>query len=132
LGCTNENINNNASITFEQLFSNPSHYNGGKISIEGFIYLGFEIRVLSEELKESGHAEGHLIPGKRMIWIEGDVPIEIYDRLHEQHMMGPSEKYGKVLITGNYQHGKQYGHLGAYERQISLSQIRLLSWSPPK
>ena len=83
--------------------------------------------VLSEELKKSGYAEGHLIPGERMLWIEGGIHKDIHDELYEQHMMRPSERYGKVLAEGIFQYGGQYGHLGAYKYQISPSQIQLLS-----
>ena len=70
-GCAIGDSGKSASVNFEQLFSNPSQYNGKEITITGFIFLGFETMVLSEELKESGYAEGHLIPGERMLWIEG-------------------------------------------------------------
>ena len=131
-GCANGDSGKGTKVTFEQLFSNPSQYSGKNISIEGFVFLGFETMVLSEELKKSGYAEGHLIPGERMLWIEGGIPTDIHDELHEQHMMGPYERYGKVLAKGVFQYGGQYGHLGAYKYQISTSQIQLLSWSPPQ
>jgi hypothetical protein len=130
-GCTNGDSAKGTSVTFEQLLSNPSQYNGKEITLEGFVFLGFETMVLSEELRRSGYAEGHLIPGERMLWIEGGIPTDIHDGLHEQRMMGPSERYGKVVAQGIFQYGGQYGHLGAYKYQISTSQIQLLSWSPP-
>ena len=70
-GCTTRDSGKGASVHFEQLLSNPSQYNGKEITIEGFVFLGFETMVLSEELKKSGYSEGHLIPGERMLWIEG-------------------------------------------------------------
>ena len=88
--------------------------------------------VLSEELKQSGYAKEHLIPGEKMLWIEGGIPTDIHDKLYEQHIMGPFERYGKVLAKGMFQYGGQYGHLGAYRYQISPSEIQLLSWSPPQ
>ena len=88
--------------------------------------------VLSEELKKSGYAEGHLIPDERMLWIEGGIPTDIHDKLYGQQTMGPFERYGKVLAKGTFQYGGQYGHLGAYKYQISLSEIQLLSWYPPE
>ena len=128
--CANEDSGKDVSVSFEQLLSNPSKYNGKEINIEGFVFLGFETIVLSEELKQSGYAEGHLIPGERMLWIEGGIPTDIHDDLYEQHMMGPSEHYGKVLMKGTFKYGGQYGHLGAYKYQISPSQIKLVSWTP--
>lgn len=129
-GCASGDSGKDAHVTFEQLLSDPSKYNGKEITIEGFVFLGFETVVLSEELKHSGYAEGHLIPGERMLWIEGGITTDIHDELYEQHMMGPSEHYGKVLVTGKFQYGGQYGHLGAHKYQITPSKIQLLAWSP--
>ena len=129
-GCANKGSGEGASITFEQLFSNPSQYNGKEITIEGFVFLGFETMVLSEELRLSGYAERHLVPGERMLWIEGGIAADIRDGLYEQNMMGPSERYGKVLVRGKFQYGGQYGHLGAYKYQITPLKIQLLAWSP--
>jgi len=129
-GCANGGSGKGASVTFEQLFSSPGQYNGKEITIEGFVFLGFETMVLSEELKLSGYAEGHLVPGERMFWIEGGITTDIRDGLYEQHMMGPTEHYGKALVRGKFQYGGQYGHLGAHKYQITPSKIQLLAWSP--
>ncbi|MFC2069086.1 hypothetical protein ACFLTP_08810 [Chloroflexota bacterium] len=112
-GCTIGDSGKGASVNFEQLLSNPSQYNGKEITIEGFVFLGFETMVLSEELKKSGYAEGHLISGERMLWIEGGIPTDIHDKLLGQQTMGPFERYGKVLAKGTFQYGGHYGHLGA-------------------
>jgi hypothetical protein len=129
-GCAGEDPGNGAVVSFEQLMSSPGQYNGKEVTIEGFVFLGFETTVLCEELKYSGYAEGHLIPGERTLWIEGNIPADTYDGLYEQHMMGPSERYGKVIARGTFQYGERYGHLGSHRYQISLSEIQLLSWSP--
>lgn len=131
-GCAGGDSGKGNRVTFEKLFSNPGHYNGKTVTIEGFVFLGFEVMVLSEELKYSGYAEGHLIPGERVLWIEGGIPTDIYENLHEQSMMGPSERYGKVLAMGTFKYGGQYGHLGAYKYQITPSEIQLLTRSPPQ
>ena len=131
-GCALGDSGEDTMVNFEQLFSNPSQYNGKEISIEGFIFLGFETMVLCEELKKSGYAEGHLIPGERMLWIEGGIPTDIHDELYGQQMMGPFERYGKVLAKGTFQYGGKYWHLGAYKYQISLLEKQLLSWYPPE
>jgi hypothetical protein len=131
-GCANKDSSSSVEISFEQLFSNLDNYNGQHIAIKGFVFLGFEAMVLSKELKYSGYAEGHLIPSARILWVGGGVPPDIYDNLYEQNMMGPSERYGKTLIKGIFQYGGQYGHLGAYEYQITPTDIQLLEWSPPE
>ena len=126
-GCTKPSV---PTITFDQLFSDPARYNGKTITLEGFYFSGFEIIVLAEKLEPSGYAQGHLIPKGRMLWIEGGIPKEIYDRLYQQQMMGPTERYGKIRVTGKFQYGGRYGHLGGYNAQITPSEVELLEWSP--
>ena len=118
-------------VTFDQLFANPDQYNGKQIILEGFYFGGFEVIVLSEKLEYSGYTPGHLIPKGRMAWIEGGIPSEVYDKLYQQQMMGPTECYGKVRIEGEFEFGAKYGHLGAYSSQIVPTQVVLLPWSPP-
>lgn len=86
--------------------------------------------MLSEDLGYSGYASGHLAPVGRSMWVEGGIPGEVYDRLYEQRMMGPTERFGKVKVTGKFEYGGKYGHLGSYDCQIALSQVELLDWSP--
>jgi hypothetical protein len=117
-------------VIFEKLFVSPEQYHGRQITLEGFYFQGFEVVVLSERLELSGYAEGHLIPKGRMLWIEGGIPLEIYDRLYEQDMMGPEERYGKLKVTGRFEYGGQYGHLGGYDAQIIPSEVKLLPQSP--
>ena len=45
-------------------------------------------------------------------------------------MMGPLERYGKVVIKGKFEYGEEYGHLGQYEYQIIPSEVELLDWAP--
>lgn len=66
-----------------------------------------------------------------MAWIDSGVPVEIYSRLYQQQMMGPTERYGKVRVTGKFEYGGKYGHLGGFTYQIVPSQMELLPWSPP-
>lgn len=99
--------------------------------MEGFYFHGFEVIVLSENLEYSGYTEGHLIPRGKMIWVSGGIPKEVYDALNQQQMMGPVERYGKVRMTGKFEYGGQYGHLGAYAKQITPTRTEILSWSVP-
>jgi len=119
-------------FNFEQWFSNPTQYNGTEITIEGYYFNGFEINILSEKLVYSGNALGHLTPTGRMIWIEGNIPKEIYDSLYRQEMMGPTERYGQIRIKGKFECGGKYGHLGQYDYQIIPSEVWLLAWTPPQ
>lgn len=117
-------------VTFEQLFSSPEQFHGKDIILEGFYFHGFETIVLAESLEYSGYAEGHLVPRGRMLWIEGGIPLEIYNQLYQQQMMGPDERYGKIKVKGQFEYGGQYGHLGGYNYQITPSQVEILPWSP--
>ena len=129
-GCSQGQATKVQEVTFEQFSTNPSKYSGRHITIEGFYFSGFELVVLSEGLEYSGYAEGHIIPKGRMLWIEGGIPQEVYGKLYQQNIMGPSERYGKVRIKGKFEYGGRYGHLGSHEYQISPTEVELLPWSP--
>ena len=123
-GCT---LGGRTQVTFDQLFANPGKYNSREISIEGFYFQGFEIVVLSERLEYSGLAEGHLVPKGRMVWVSGGIPKEVYDALDRQGQMGPAERYGKVRMTGKFEYGGKYGHLGGYSCEIVVTGAQLLA-----
>ena len=131
IGCSEEQATKVQDVTLEQLFANPNKYNGKQVIVEGFYFHGFEVIVLSERLEYSGYAEGHLVPKGSMIWISEGIPREVYDKLYQQEMMGPSERYGRVRIKGRFEYGGKYGHIGAYDSQVVPSEIELLPWSPP-
>ncbi|MFC1958787.1 hypothetical protein ACFLV6_02610 [Chloroflexota bacterium] len=131
LGCTGGKLAQVREVTFEQLFFAPDQYSGKNIVIEGYYYQGWETTVLSEKLVYSGYAPGHLIPDGEMLWIEQGVPKEIYDNAYQQQMMGPLERYGKVRVTGKFEYGGKYGHLGGYDQQITPTETIILPWSTP-
>ena len=114
----NKNSQNFQEFSFEQWFSDPNQYNDQEITIDGYYFTGFEIIVLSENLYYTGYAQGHLWPTGRMLWIEGGIPLEIYDSLYQQEMIGPTERYGQIRIKGKFEFGGEYGHLGQYNYQI--------------
>lgn len=118
-------------VTFDQLFSNLQGYKNKDVTLEAFYFHGFEIIVLSERLEYSGFAEGHLAPKGRVIWVSGGIPQEVYDNLDRQQMMGPEERYGRLRITGKFESGGTYGHLGGYAQQIKPSETSILTWVPP-
>lgn len=130
-GCNENQAPEVEEVIFNQLFADPDKYNNNEITIEGFYFHGFEVIVLSESLEFSGYAQGHLIPEGKMVWVEGGIPQEVYDKLYQQQMMGPLERYGKVRVKGKFEYGAEYGHLGAYSAQIVPSEIEVLPWSPP-
>ena len=126
LGCTGGQLAQVREVTFEQLFLAPDQYSGKNIVIEGYYYQGWETIVLSEKLVYSGYAPGHLIPDGKMIWIETGVPKEIYDSAYQQQMMGPLERFGKVRITGKFEYGEKYGHVGGFDSQIIPLDVELV------
>ena len=121
---------NPREVSFGQLTANHASYNGKEIVLEGYYFSGFEIQVIAEGLKPSGYAEGHLIPEGKMLWINGGIPSDVYNQLNQQSMMGPLERYWKVRITGKFEYGGQYGHLGGYDSQITPTKVELLQWTP--
>jgi hypothetical protein len=127
-GCSQDKAN---EVTFQQLLSEAAHYDGKEVTVEGFYFHGFEVVVITESLKYSGYAEGHLVPKGETIWIEGEISKDIYDSLYQQEMMGPAERFGKVRITGRFEHSEKYGHLGEYNFRIIPAKVELLEWSPP-
>ncbi|MFC1971025.1 hypothetical protein ACFLV0_03720 [Chloroflexota bacterium] len=72
------------------------------------------------------------MPKGRMIWVSGGIPKEVYDKLDQQQMMGPLERFGKVKMTGKFEYGEKYGHLGGYVQQITPTETIILPWSPPE
>ena len=98
------------TVTFEQLFTTPGKYDGKQVIVEGFYFHGFESNVFGERLENSGLAEGHLWPKGRMLWLE-------------EGMMGPTERYGKLSVTGLFEHGGKYGHLGQFEHRLTPSAV---------
>lgn len=115
-----------SKVTFEHLSSDPEKYDSVDIEIEGYFFEGFETIVLSERLVPSGFAKGHVIPEGMMIWIEGGIPSEIHEELIRQEMMGPIERYGKVRMSGIFEHGGEYGHLGQFKYRLTPSEVELL------
>ncbi len=127
-GC---NQSKTEEVNFEQLFTNPARYHNKNITIEGFYFHGFETIVLAESLEYSGFAASHLAPKGRMLWVEGGISWEAYNALNQQQMMGPVERYGKVRITGKFEYGGEYGHVGGYDRQITPADTILIARVEP-
>ena len=129
IGCSQQN---NIEVTVVELASNPVRYNGEEITVDGFYFQGFEVQVIAERIEYSGYADGHLVPKGELIWIEGGIPGDVHEAMYLQDMMGPEERYGKVRMTGKFEYGGKYGHLGAYDSQVVPSEVELLEWSQPE
>ena len=106
-------------------------YNGEEVVLTGFYFNGSETIVLAERLEATGLSEGHLWPAGRMVWIENsDMPVEVYEQLYQQEMIGPLERYGQLRIRGRFEYGGTYGHGGNFIAQIVPAEVEYLSWSP--
>ena len=123
IGCGQDK---NQEVTFQELLTNPGEFEEKEITLVGFYFQGFEVQVIAERLEYSGYAVGHMVPKGEMIWLEGGLPAEVYDRLYQQKIMTAEERYGKVRVTGTFECRGKYGHLGGYNPQIVPSKVILL------
>ena len=114
------------ATTLAELLASPEQYNGREILLKGFYFQGWESNLLSERMEDSGFSEGHLWPTGHKVWVEGSIPSVVYERLHQQDMIGPVERYGEVLMKGIFQTGERYGHLGGFDAQIVPTDVDLL------
>ncbi len=118
-------------ITLGELLASPDRYDDREILLEGFYFQGWESNLMSERMEPTGFAEGHLWPRGQQVWVEGSIPEAVYNGLHQQEMMGPLERYGKVRIKGTFRFGERYGHPGGFDAQIVPSELEVLPWAPP-
>jgi hypothetical protein len=123
---------NSTPLSVSQLASQSEKYNGKTVTAEGFYFEAFEMMAVCEALKPSTVNPGSLAPQGTLIWLEGGIP-KIHDRLYtnpQDAASGYPEHYGKVRVKGKFQSGGQFGHLGAYQFQITVSEAQLLDWTP--
>jgi len=122
-----------SSVSFEQLVSDAEKYDGKTVTLDAFYFSGFEISALSGSLQPASSGEWRIVPSQPLIWIEGGIPEETFNTLFKQTSTpsGYPEYYGKMNVTGIFETGGQYGHLGAYKYQIIVAEARLLEWTPP-
>jgi hypothetical protein len=117
-----------SKVTFDQLFSDPEIYDNRNITIEGFYFYSFENVILSESLEYSGSEGGSFSSTGRDMWVEGVISREAYDALYENWSIW---RYGKVSMTGKFEYGESYGHLGLWDMQITPTKTVILPWTPP-
>lgn len=119
------------SVTFSQLISQADKHNGKTVTLEAFYFSGFEIMALAGSLGPAG--EGRGVPIGTLIWVEGGIPQELQSKMHTQTVSpsGYIERLGKLKVTGRFEAGGKYGHLGGYQYQIAVNKSELLEWSPP-
>lgn len=124
--------NSPITVTFDQLIAQPETYNGTFVTLEGFYFSGFEISALASELAPAPYNPENVTPKQPLIWITGNLGQDVYDNLSQQTNTpsGYPEHFGKVQITGQFQYGGKYGHLDAYNYQLTVISAKLLPWSP--
>jgi len=123
----------NQSITFSDLVSRADRYNGKTVTFEAFYFSGFEISALSESVGPADSGPWRIVPRGTLIWVKGGIPRELIDRLYGQTdtPSGYPERVGRLKVTGMFETGGRYGHLDAYEYQITITEAEVLEWSPP-
>ena len=121
-----------SQVTFAQLTAEPAKYNNQTITIEGFWFDGFEIEVLAERLIPSDYPQGNLQPDGVKIWVKNGLPEVVNQQLYLQpnNPTGYPAHYGKVEITGTLEYGGQYGHMNAYQYQLTMQSAKLIAWNP--
>jgi hypothetical protein len=63
-----------------------------------------------------------------VLWVKGDISRDVLDGLQEQELMGSTEHFGRVRVTGRIESGGNYGHLGGYSYQITPVRIESVPW----
>jgi hypothetical protein len=123
----------NQSVTFSQLISQADKYNGKTVTFEAFYFAGFEISALSTSVGPSTFGNGRIAPVGTLIWVKSGIPEDLFNRLYTQTQTpsGYPEHIGKLKISGKFETGGKYGHLDAYQYQISITSAEQLEWSPP-
>ncbi len=120
------------ALTFSQLISQADKYNGKTVTLEAFYFSGFEISAISESVGLSS-GDWRMVPIGTLVWVEGGISQESQNKLYTQTLSpsGYTERLGKLKITGKFETGGRYGHLGAYLYQLKIAAAELLEWSPP-
>jgi hypothetical protein len=121
------------SISFSQLISQASKYNGKAVTLEAYYFGGFEISALSEALGPSSSAVWRIVPTGTLIWVRGGITQVVTDKLYTQTdtPSGYSEHMGKLKLSGLFETGAKYGQMDSYLYQITITGAEVLEWSPP-
>ncbi len=121
------------SVTFSQLISQADKYNGKTVTLEAFYFSGFEISAISESLGPASSGVWRIVPSGTLVWVKGGISQELQSKLYTQtdSPSGYPERFGKLKVTGIFETGGKYGHLDAYQHQITITNAELLEWTPP-
>jgi hypothetical protein len=116
---------------FTLLTTHPADYNGKEVTLDAFIFTGFEISALAGGLSHPGGST-RWTPVQPLIWLAGSIPQSVLDALHTQTdtPSGYAEHFGKIRVTGKFEYGGKYGHLDAYKFRLTASTSSILAWNP--
>ena len=125
-----------ATTTVAQLVARPELYTGKKVTIEGFYFQTFETNVFCDTLQVQSGTTDYLIPKEPLVWVEGGLPKDVYDKLvTETRPNFAPAYYGKLRMTARFDYGGKYGHLGGFRYQLTIPaiqpQVEFLPWTPP-
>jgi hypothetical protein len=116
------------------LTSNPQSFNGKTITVEGVYISGWESTVLAEDISFTvkDNTKELNISGTP-VWFAGTLPLEIQNKLYQNTSpaAGP-QHFGKIIATGLFEYGGNYGYGKIYKYRITASKIELLDWEPPE
>jgi hypothetical protein len=118
-------------LTLSELTSHPADYNGKIVTFDAFIFTGFEISALSSGLTHPA-ASDRWTPVQPLIWLSGNIPQTVLDRLYKQSQTpsGYDERYGKIRVTGKFEYGAKYGHLDSYDFRLTATDAAWIDWTP--
>jgi hypothetical protein len=121
------------TLTFSQLISEADKYNGRSVTLEAFYFNGFEISALSGSLGPSSYGAGRIVPTNPLIWVAGGITQELQNELYSQSdtPSGYPEHFGKLIVTGKFESGGNYGHMDAYHYRITVNTASREDWTPP-
>ena len=118
-------------LSFDELTSHPADYNAKTVTFEAFVFTGFEISALSSGLTHPA-ASDRWTPIQPLIWLSGNIPQAVLDRLYTQTQTpsGYDEHYGKIRVTGTFEYGGKYGHLDSYNFRLTATDAMWIDWTP--
>lgn len=126
------------SVSIAQVLSSPEEYEGKNITVEGYLFSGWEWFGIAEDYKFERQTAAQSVGG--WITLHGEPKntaidierlrkhiAEVKDRLYVENYADPESLFGKVRVTGEFQ---LLGDKGQYG-QLAPIEMELLPWLPP-
>jgi hypothetical protein len=115
-----------ATLSFKDLTAHAGDYNGKTVTVRAYFFGGFEITALTAALQTATGDLTRTVPTNPMIWMMSKVAFQ--DQLSKQTETpsGYPEYFGEVIVTGQFETGGQYGHMNAYQYQLTATSVKVL------